>query len=61
MPFTARKAGLGKKTKSSLLDPLNFSSLEHQSKAVKWATEYTLPELKRESGTGRTDLGIMII
>lgn len=52
LTFTAGEAGLGKKIKSSVLDMLSFRSLEHQSKAVKWATEYILPELKREAGTG---------
>lgn len=34
LPFPARKSGLGKKMKSSVLDMLNFRSLEHQSKKL---------------------------
>lgn len=61
LTFPAGEAGLGKKIKSSVLDTLSFRSLEHQSKAVKWATEYTLPELKREAETGYTNLEIINI
>lgn len=49
---------MGKKIKSSDLKMLSFRSLEHQSRAVKWATEYTLPELKRKAGTRYRNLGI---